>query len=752
MGFWLSAQWAAGQSNSGLLNKEGPFSQQELLNGFEHPSVIFNPGEKFNAEARKYQGIPTIERAPGGRLWAAWYAGPIHEDRYNFAMAATSGDDGKTWSGLKLVVDPDGDGPLRASDPCLWQDPAGRLWLFWWMNGMHDGQDLKVTLAIVTENPDDENPVWTEPRALFPGVMLNKPIVNQAGEWLMPAAIWKQDGSCRMMVSKDSGKTWALRGTANVPEPRRNCDEPMIVERNDGSLMQLIRTSDFGIGQSLSTDGGATWTEAQDYLLDATSRFHFRKLNSGNLLLIKHGPLDERIGRHDMTAYLSKDEGKTWLGGLMLDERKSVSYPDATQAPDGTIYAIYDWNRADEKHILMSTFTEQDILDGAFNSDAARSRVLINYATGYNSKPWNKRNAENKKKELSSLRSNANGIAFDSGSMAAMAAPEASVQTVKINDPIFSNRDYTFHEQVPAELHGAGFVFSTLEQTRAVCVQSGTVYVITPAPDRNRDSVATALLQNGFFLTALPEFILFTPPNGNLSPANACSVYRKEVKKGETVEFGKWGVLVCSTAAAAAPVPENSSAQVRVACIGDSITYGHRIEDRELNSYPAQLGALLGSGYQVENFGKNGATVLKKGNVPYWTTAEFKPAHDFNPDIVVIMLGTNDSKPMNWEHRNDFVADYMALIEEFRSLSSSPEIIVCRPVPAFGNRNIRGDVIENEIIPLIDEAVRKTGVQMIDLHAALSGQADMFPDLVHPDQNGARLIAETVCAALSEKQ
>ncbi|MCF7849607.1 MAG: glycoside hydrolase [Kiritimatiellales bacterium] len=76
-----------------------------LLNGFKHPSVIFNPGEKYNAEARKYQGIPTIERAPGGRLWAAWYAGPIHENRYNFVMAATSGDGGQTWSGLKLFSD-----------------------------------------------------------------------------------------------------------------------------------------------------------------------------------------------------------------------------------------------------------------------------------------------------------------------------------------------------------------------------------------------------------------------------------------------------------------------------------------------------------------------------------------------------------------------------------------------------------------------------------------------------------------------
>ncbi len=505
-----------------------------LLKGFEHPSVIFNPGEKYNAEVRKYQGIPTIERAPGGRLWAAWYAGPIHEDRYNFAMAATSGDDGKTWSDLKLVIDPDGDGPLRASDPCLWQDPAGRLWLFWWMNG--DG--LNLTLAIVTENPDAENPVWTEPRALFPGVMLNKPIVNQAGEWLMPSAIWKQDGSCRTMVSKDSGKTWALRGAANVPEPRRQCDEPMIVERKDGSLMQLIRTAGFGIAQSLSTDGGATWTEAQDYLLDATARFHFRKLKSGNLLLIKHGPLDERIGRSHMTAYLSKDEGESWQGGLMLDERASVSYPDATQSPDGTIYAIYDWNRADEKHILMATFTEQDILAGAFVSDAARSRVLINYATGYNSKPWVKKNAEKNAKKQSTLRSNANGAELNkvlSGTFSLNGVERASFAVGK---RLFTDRRYVVAE-VPDALETASFLRIPLDDAKTlICEKPGMLWLLTPSPDRNRDSQAAPLEALGFQKTNLPEIRLFDRSN----PANFCSLYQKMCTANEEIQIGKWAV------------------------------------------------------------------------------------------------------------------------------------------------------------------------------------------------------------------
>lgn len=517
-------------------------TSEALLNGLEHPPVILNPGEKYNAEARKYQGIPSIERAPGGRLWAAWYAGPVQEERYNYVVAVTSGDDGKIWSDLSLCIDPDDTGPLRASDPCFWMDPDGRLWLLWYMNGMQAGKNLKLTLAMVTENPDDESPVWSKPRALFPGVMLNKPMVTQAGEWVMPAAVWRQDGSCRMMVSCDHGKRWTLRGAATVPAARRNCDESMIIERKDGSLMQFMRTTDFGIGRSRSTDGGTTWTEAEDYLRNATSRFHIRTLNSGRWLLIKHGSLGERIGRTHLTAYLSDDEGETWQGGLLLDARKTVSYPDAIQAPDGTIYAIYDWNRADEKHILMSTFTEQDVLAKAFVSDVARSRVLINEATGYNSKPWRKRPKEF---NIGALRDNAGAhTGLSAGPMAVMDVTGNPIQEIRVNDPIFNDRGYTFLDQVPVRLQGLGFVFSSIGPLRAVCREAGAVYVMTPAPDRNRDSVAKTLLNDGFSLVDLPEFTLFKSGNGTISPVNACTVYRKDVEPGETVEFGQWGVLV----------------------------------------------------------------------------------------------------------------------------------------------------------------------------------------------------------------
>lgn len=358
-----------------------PDMERALLQGFAHPPVQFAPGPQYGPDKRNYQGIPTIARAPQGRLWAAWYAGKVWEDKYNYVLAATSGDDGKTWSAPQLVIDPDGDGDRRASDPCFWLDPGGKLWLFWWMNG----GDLNVTLAITTKNPNDEHPVWTKPRALFPGVMLNKPTVLKNGDWLMPAAIWNRDDSARVMITKDGGKTFSLLGAANIPAERRNADEHMIVERKDGSLMMLVRTDKQGIGRSISRDGGRTWTGVEDYLPHATSRFFLRRLASGNQLLIKHGPIDKRIDRSELTAYLSEDDGETWKGGLLIDPRKNVSYPDGIQAPDGRIYLIYDWERARDKNILMATVTESDVLARAF-SPGGRERVLINHATGVNPK------------------------------------------------------------------------------------------------------------------------------------------------------------------------------------------------------------------------------------------------------------------------------------------------------------------------------------------------------------------------------
>ena len=348
-------------------------------------NVSFHPGPEYGPEARKYQGIPSIERAPDGRLWAVWYAGKAQEDRYNYVVGVTSHDDGRTWSDLKFVIDPDGNGPLRTSDPCLWLDPDGRLWLFWWMNGGRKNQ----LNAMMTDSPDEEDPVWTEPRMICPGVMINKPIVASDGAWLLPTAIWHRDDSCRVVASVDKGTRWKLRGTATIPNPEnRSCDEPMMTERRDCSLWMLVRTV-YGIGKTVSRDMGKTWSPVKPSgIPHPTSRFFIRRLVSGNLLLVKHGPMDKRTSRSHLTAFVSADDGATWQGGPLLDERNGVSYPDGTQSPDGVVRIIYDWNRADDKHILMATFTEADVLAGRSVSGKTRLRVFVNHATGVNPKLW----------------------------------------------------------------------------------------------------------------------------------------------------------------------------------------------------------------------------------------------------------------------------------------------------------------------------------------------------------------------------
>ena len=187
----------------------------------------------------------------------------------------------------------------------------------------------------------------------------------------------------------------------------------------------------------------------------------------------------------------------------------------------------------------------------------------------------------------------------------------------------------------------------------------------------------------------------------------------------------------------------------RIACVGDSITFGAAIKDRVKNCYPAQLGRMLGEEYEVRNFGVNGATLLKKGDKPYWKLKAYANARDFQPEVVVIKLGTNDSKPNNWKHKEEYVADYVALIESFRKLASKPTVWLCYPVPAYPGRwGITDKVMKEEVMPRLDEVAKKSGCKVIDLYSALSDKKEMFPDLVHPNAKGATLIAEAVSSAI----
>ncbi|MFP4499368.1 MAG: sialidase family protein [Candidatus Hydrogenedentota bacterium] len=358
--------------------KDGP--------ALEAPPVNLDPGPEYAPADREFQGIPGIARAPEGRLWATWYTGGEGEGPENYVVLKTSGDDGATWSDDVLVIDPAD--PVRAYDPCLWVDPEGVLWLFWaqayqWWDGRGG------VWCITTDEPDKAGPGWSEPRRIADGVMMNKPTALDTGEWLFPIAGWRNTGSkapeeythdvgdrggSNVYISTDQGETIEFLGQALVPET--TYDEHMIVERADDSLWMLVRTR-YGIGMSTSTDRGKTWTSGEPSgIPHPSARFHIRRLDSGNLLLVRHNPPDEKTRSH-LTAYLSEDDGKSWKGGLVVDERKGVSYPDTVQAADGTIYCIYDFERRGARHILMATFTEEDIRAKDWISDAARQRVVV---------------------------------------------------------------------------------------------------------------------------------------------------------------------------------------------------------------------------------------------------------------------------------------------------------------------------------------------------------------------------------------
>ncbi len=187
---------------------------------------------------------------------------------------------------------------------------------------------------------------------------------------------------------------------------------------------------------------------------------------------------------------------------------------------------------------------------------------------------------------------------------------------------------------------------------------------------------------------------------------------------------------------------------IRIACIGDSITFGAGVENRETNNYPSKLNAMLGPRFLVQNFGRSGATLSKVGDLPYWTTEEYRAATDSDPDVVIIQLGTNDTKPQNWRGKDAFKQDYKALWEHFRGLKSHPKVWVCLPVPVYGEQwGINAPKLD-EAIECIQEVADREKIPVIDLNDALTGHPEFFPDKIHPNAKGAELMAKTVYQAI----
>ena len=207
----------------------------------------------------------------------------------------------------------------------------------------------------------------------------------------------------------------------------------------------------------------------------------------------------------------------------------------------------------------------------------------------------------------------------------------------------------------------------------------------------------------------------------------------------------------CALVGAAPLDPSTSPAPIRVACVGASITEGRGADPGK--GYSNDLQALLGNKWAVSNFGVSGSTVMNVGKLPYSSTPAYQAALDLQPNVVVILLGTNDTKPKNWAHRNEYDTDARALIESFKTLASHPRIYLCRlpPVIAPGNYGINSANLVAEL-PLIDQVAKEEGIDTVDVYSALVGKPEMFHDRVHPNNAGAAIIAQTVAEALVGKK
>ncbi len=338
---------------------------------------------------RVWQGIPGIVHTKGGNTFICFYSGQTEETCGNYAVVLKG--NGRNDFGEPIAAAKK-DGDFRCFDPVLWIDPLDRLWFIW---NVMPGEEV---YASICENPDAEDPVWGEEFYIGHGVMMNKPIVLTSGEWLFPIAVWKKElmtiyrdlpenideiAGSYVYKTTDNGKTFARLGKADIRN--RSFDEHMVIELKNGILMMLVRTN-YGIGASYSYDRGHTWSTGHDSGIPGPcSRFYIGRLRSGRILMINHHNYNRR---NNLTALLSDDDGKTFPYTLLLDERADVSYPDAMQAEDGSIYIIYDRERgcfkatldqayACAREVLTAKITEEDIINGRLvNKDSYLKNIV----------------------------------------------------------------------------------------------------------------------------------------------------------------------------------------------------------------------------------------------------------------------------------------------------------------------------------------------------------------------------------------
>lgn len=345
--------------------------------------ILYRPkDEKYAESIRLYQGCPTIAITPRGRIYVAWYAGGTNEPHIeNYNLLVYSDDDGKTWSEHLLVIPSCEERLVHALDIQLWSDPDGKLHVFWVQNNVvpepevmpphapdqpqvsRDGylfNDFHHSMwEIICENPDDENPVFSEPKRLDMGFLRCKPTALSSGRWIY-FNYDQIDERYAYSISDDGGKTLSRRYACK--KITTAFDEAMAYEKKNGEIRVFARAR-ASVGEIVefsSFDNAESFTEAKPSgIVCPDTRFFVSRTPSGRVLLVKNDDNEKRI---NMTACLSDDDGETWNHSLLIDTRWTT-YPDV-DFYNGNIYLVYDSERTKAREILFVKLTEDDIING----------------------------------------------------------------------------------------------------------------------------------------------------------------------------------------------------------------------------------------------------------------------------------------------------------------------------------------------------------------------------------------------------
>lgn len=188
----------------------------------------------------------------------------------------------------------------------------------------------------------------------------------------------------------------------------------------------------------------------------------------------------------------------------------------------------------------------------------------------------------------------------------------------------------------------------------------------------------------------------------------------------------------------------------KIACVGDSITEGYGLACQSKTGYPVMLDSILGPDYSVLNSGRSATTLQKKGDFPYWTAKEFTNVFVFQPDIIVVKLGTNDTKPYNW-HADAYEKDYQALIDTFKTIPTHPKIYLCLPVPVFKTKwGINDSTVVHGVIPIIEKLAKTNSLPVIDLYHGMKDQGANFPDSIHPNEHAVKVMAAIIAKEIKK--